>query len=340
MDVSMMKEYILENGYIPVILENSGCHGIKNKGGYITCANPDGDNLNAVTVYLNPNLTAINYTRSINSDKNSHDIFDLIGFYLNLNFFETVKRICDWIELDYYKDWEEDLSESLRITKMLLEMNNGGEIEDEDIKLKPISEKILTYYYPYVNDYFMRDNISYSTQRKFEIGYDDFTDRITIPIRDELGNLVGVKGRILKKELAPNDQKYLYIEKCRRSQILYGLNISYPYIRREKCVFICESEKGVMQLYDMGIYNSVATGGKKVSQVQIDKLSRLCAALIFCFDKDVGQSEIGELAGRFIENIEIYALIDSGNILDDKESPTDNPQKFRLLVEKNKFKIR
>ena len=335
-----MKEYILDNGYIPFILEKMCCHHIKEKGEYITCGNPDGDNVNSVTVYLNANLTVVNYTRSLNCEKKSHDIFDLAGFYLNLNFFETVKQICDWIDLDYYKDWDEDLPESLSITKMLMEMNSGEEIEDEDIALKPIPETILSYYYPYVNDFFADDNISYSTQRVFEVGYDDFTNRITIPIRDELGNLVGVKGRLLKRKLDDNDLKYLYIEKCCRSQILYGLHLAYPYIQREKCVYICESEKGVMQLYDMGFYNSVATGGKKVSQAQIDKLSRLCVPLVFCFDKDVERSEIEELADRFIENIDIYALIDSDNILDEKESPTDNPQKFKQINERYKYKIR
>lgn len=340
MDIHLMKEYILDNGYIPFILEKMCCHHIKEKGEYITCGNPDGDNVNSVTVYLNANLTVVNYTRSLNCKKKSHDIFDLAGFYLNLNFFETVKQICDWIDLDYYKDWDEDLPESLSITKMLMEMNSGEEIEDEDIALKPIPESILSYYYPYVNDLFADDNISYSTQRVFEVGYDDFTNRITIPIRDELGNLVGVKGRLLKRKLDDNDLKYLYIEKCCRSQILYGLHLAYPYIQREKCVYICESEKGVMQLYDMGFYNSVATGGKKVSQAQIDKLSRLCVPLVFCFDKDVERSEIEELANRFIENIDIYALIDSDNILDEKESPTDNPQKFKQINERYKYKIR
>lgn len=340
MDIQLMKEYISDNNYIPFILEKLGCHHIKEKGEYITCGNPDGDNINSVTVYLNSNLTVINYTRSLNSEKKSHDIFDLAGFYLNLNFFETVKKICDWIDLDYYKDWNEDLPESLLITKMLMEMNSENEIEDEDMALKPIAETILSYYYPYVNDLFADDNISYSTQRKFEVGYDDYTNRITIPIRDELGNLVGVKGRLLKKELEPDDVKYLYIEKCSRSQILYGLYLAYPHIQHEKCVYICESEKGVMQLYEMGFYNAVATGGKKVSQAQIDKLSRLCVPLIFCFDKDVDQSEIDELADRFIENIDIYALIDKDNILDCKESPTDDPQKFKRLNEQNKYKIK
>ncbi len=340
MDISAMKEYILENDYVPVILEQLGCHHIKDKGDYISCGNPDGDNNGACVVYLDTNLTVVNYTRTLNAAKKSHDIFDLAEFYLKINFFEALKKLCDWCDLDYYKDWNEDLPESLRITKMLMELNNSVDTEEDNSPLKPIPEHILSYYYPYVNDMFAKDHISYRTQRLFEIGYDDQTNRITIPIRDELNNLVGVKGRLFKEQLDEDDLKYLYIEPCNRSKILYGLNLAYPYIMQKKCVYVCESEKGVMQLFDMGIYNAVATGGKRVSQAQIDMLSRLCVDIIFCFDADVEQSEIEELADRFIESINIYALIDKDNILDEKESPTDNPDKFKILDNNNKYKIK
>lgn len=95
-----------------------------------------------------------------------------------------------------------------------------------------------------------------------------------------------------------------------------------------------------MQLWSMGIRNCVATGGKKVSQAQIDMLSRLCVKIIFCFDKDVEQSEIEELADRFIESVNIYALIDKDNILDKKESPSDVPDKFKKLLSDNKYLIK
>ena len=338
MDILAMKEYILENEYVPEILERLGCHHIKNKGDYYTCGNPDGDNPNAVTVYLNTNLTVVNYTRSLNS-KQHHDIFDLAEFYLGINFFEAVKQLCDWCDLDYYKDWDEDLPESLKVTKMLLELNCGVDSEDDTAPLKPIPEKILSYYYPYVNDMFKNDNISYEVQRIFEVGYDDFTNRITIPIRDELNTLVGVKGRLFKDKLDEDDLKYLYIEPCNRSRVLFGLNLALPYILKEQRVYVVESEKGVMQLWSMGICNCVATGGKKVSQAQIDMLSRLCVEIVFCFDKDVEQSEIEELADRFIESVKIYALIDKKNILGEKESPSDNPDKFEKLLSENKYRI-
>lgn len=335
-----MKEYILENNYAPVILEKLGCHHIKDKGDYITCGNPDGDNNSSVTLYLNTNLTVVNYTRTLNINKKSHDIFDLAEFYLNVNFFEAVKQLCDWCDLDYYKDWNEDLPESLRITKLLMELDNTTSIDDDNTPLKPIPDHVLSYYYPYVNDMFKNDGISYEIQRLFEIGYDDQTNRITIPIRDELNNLVGIKGRLFKKELKEDDLKYLYIEPCNRSKILYGLNVALPYIQQKGYVYVVESEKGVMQLWSMGIYNCVATGGKKVSQYQIDMLSRLCVDIIFCFDKDVEQMELEELADRFIESVNIYAIIDKNNILEEKESPSDNPDKFVELERNNKYKIK
>lgn len=335
-----MKEYILENNYAPVILEKLGCHHIKDKGDYITCGNPDGDNNSSVTLYLNTNLTVVNYTRTLNINKKSHDIFDLAEFYLNVNFFEAVKQLCDWCDLDYYKDWNEDLPESLRITKLLVELDNATSIDDDNTPLKPIPDHVLSYYYPYVNDMFKNDGISYEIQRLFEIGYDDQTNRITIPIRDELNNLVGVKGRLFKKELKEDDLKYLYIEPCNRSKILYGLNVALPYIQQKGYVYAVESEKGVMQLWSMGIYNCVATGGKKVSQYQIDMLSRLCVDIILCFDKDVEQTELEELADRFIESVNIYAIIDKNNILEEKESPSDNPDKFVELERNNKYKIK
>ena len=308
MDIAAMKEYILENNYAPDILEKLGCHHIKDKGDYLSCSNPDGDNTSAVTLYLNTNLTVVNYTRTLNPNKKSHDIFDLVEFYLKINFFEAVKQLCDWCDLDYYKDWNEDIPESLKITKMLMELDGSTFIEEDNSPLKPIPEHILTYYYPYVNDMFAKDNISYKTQ--------------------------------FKEHLDENDLKYLYIEPVNRSKILYGLNLTLPFILQAKCVYVVESEKAVMQLWDMGICNVVATGGKKVSQTQIDMLSRLCVDIIFCFDKDVEQKELEEIAEKFIESINIYCLLDKDDVLEEKESPSDSPVKFKHLFENNKYKIK
>ena len=341
MDIEILKEHILENNFIPTILEELGCHHIRKKDGYFQCANPDGDNTTAVCVYENTNLTTINYTRDISNGKNIHtDLISLVEFYKNETFPYAVKWICDVLDIDYYSNLDEDLPKSLQLTKMLVEMQSVDTESETEKPLKPISEKILSYFKPYVNDMFNEDGVSYETQAEFEIGYDEFTNRITIPIRDDLGNLVGVKARYFYRQVPEDEQKFMYIEKCARSQILYGLYKTINFIQRSQRVFVTEAEKGVQQLYDKGYFESVATGGSKISKSQIDKLTRLCVPIIFVFDKDITKEELDNIASRFIDGTEVYALIDTIGILNEKESPTDNISKFEQLLEKCMYRLK
>lgn len=336
MDIPVLKEKILENNYVPIILEELGCHHISKKTEWYQCANPDGDNNSAITIYLNEGLVTVDYTRDI-SKKSVADIFDLVQFFQNCTFYEAICKVCNWCNIDYYTDDYDDLPESLKFTKLIEEMASGDSDYDEMKPIKPISEKILSYYLPFVNDFFLKDNISYETQLLFEIGYDDCCNRITIPVRDEFGTLVGVKGRLFlyNEEMTEEEQrvKYLYLEHCNRAKILYGLYLSEKYIKQSDSVYVVEAEKGVMQLWTMGIKNCVATCGKKITQYQIDMLTRLCSHIVFCFDKDVQNDELNDIADKFIDCIEISAIVDSENILDSKESPTDDPQKFKKLNE-------
>ena len=341
MDIEILKEHILENNFIPTILEELGCHHIRKKDGYFQCANPDGDNVTAVCVYENTNLTTINYTRDISNGKNIHtDLISLVEFYKNETFPYAVKWICDVLDIDYYSNLDEDLPKSLQLTKMLIEMQSVDTEAETEKPLKPIPEKILSYFKPYVNDMFNEDGVSYETQAEFEIGYDEFTNRITIPIRDDLGNLVGVKARYFYRQVPEDEQKFMYIEKCARSQILYGLYKTINFIKKAQRVFVTEAEKGVQQLYDKGYFEAVATGGSKISKSQIDKLTRLCVPIIFVFDKDITKEELDDIASRFIDGTEVYALIDTIGILNEKESPTDNISKFEQLLDKCMYRLK
>ena len=341
MDIELLKEHILENNFIPTILEELGCHHIRQKDGYIQCANPDGDNATAVCVYENTNLTTVNYTRDIANGKNfSTDLISLVEFYKQLSFPYAVKWLCDILDIDYYSNLDEELPKSLQLTKMLLEMQVSDSDTEEEKPLKPISEKILLYYKPYVNEMFKEDGVGYETQVEFEIGYDESTDRITIPIRDDLGNLVGVKARYFYRDVPDGENKFTYIERCAKSQLLYGLYKTIGYIKNKQRVFVTEAEKGVQQLFDKGYCETVSTGGSKVTKCQIDKLTRLCVPVIFVFDKDVDKNQLENIASRFVDGVEVYALIDTIGILNDKESPTDNIEKFEQLLKNCIYKLK
>lgn len=341
MDIEALKEHILENDLIEKVLEALGCHHIRKKDGFVQAANPDGDNTSAVCVYENTNLTTINYTRDITNGRKGSDIISLVEFYRKESFPYAVKWICDALDIDYYSNFDDNLPESLNLTKMLLQMQiSDDNVIEEEKPLKPIPEKILSYYRPYVNQMFFDDGVDYETQQEFEIGYDEESERITIPIRDDIGNLVGIKGRYFFRDIPDGIMKFIYLEKCARSQILYGLYKTINFIKERKRVFVVEAEKGVQQLWSAGYCEAVATGGKKITKCQIDKLTRLCVKIIFVFDKDVEKEELEEIAGRFIEEAEIYALIDKNNILEEKQSPTDNIKKFEKLLHENIYKLR
>lgn len=341
MDVRELKNYIYDNGYVEQILESIGCHHIKYhaSSSYWTCANPDGDNQSAIVTYNSEALMCVNYTRQMVKNNRATDIVDLVCFTQHLSFPEGMKFLCEQIGVSYYHDFEEDIPESFKILKMIEEMNQNN-IEEKEKPLIPISEHILSYYKPFVNALFYEDHIDYQTQKEFEVGYDGDSNRYTIPIRSELGDLVGVKGRHFDRNVPKGECKYIYLEPCAKSKILYGLYKTMPYIKRTGKVYVAESEKAVMQLWSYGYRNAVSTGGKELSQYQIQLIVRLGVEIILALDKDVEKTEIEELSSRFPDGISIYYIYDEDGILDEKESPTDNPDKWEHLVKNNIYKIR
>lgn len=342
MKSSDLKEYIINNECVDTILEELGCKNItphvgSDSDSYYTCANPDGNNKNAVIVYLNENLTTINYTRNIIKDKRIADIFDLVSFYNDCSFPESLRYVHNILGLDYYKE-PDDIPESLQILKMLRDMSIGDD-EEDDCSVKPISEDILGYYLPYGSKMWEDSNVSLETQRLFELSFDSCTNSVAIPIRDELGTLVAVKARRLEYNPDIGESKYFFLEPGPKSLILYGLYQNLKSIQEQGVVYVGESEKFVHQLYDMGYYG-VSTGGSKVSKRQVEMLTRLGVKIVFCFDKDILEEDLQHIACQFMNGVDIYAIIDRDNILNEKESPSDNPQRWCHLVKNNVYKIK
>ena len=336
MDIRDLKEEILNRDLLPDILSEIGCHHIQDRGDYYTCGNKDGDNPRSIVVYKNEYISCTNYTRQITQNGRSADIFDLISYVEDCSFAEAMKFVCGVAGIDYYGE-REDLPESLQILRMLKDMSINDNDEDSS-PVKPISEKILSYYLSYPNNMFENDGIALEVQQEFEVGYDPQSNYITIPIRDSLGTLCGVKGRYYGE---PDElhTKYTYLEKCNKSKILYGHWQNREHIKNNKFIYIVESEKAVQQLAAMGVRNVVSTGGKTISKTQVELIIRTGCTPIFAYDKDVQEDELQEIASMFMDGISIYAFIDKDNILDEKESPSDNSKKWNCLVKNNIYKI-
>lgn len=350
MDIRDLKEEIINKELLPDILSELGCHHIVDRGDYIQCGNKDGDNPRSIVVYKNEYISCTDYTRQITKNGRAADIFDLISYFEDCSFAEAMRFVCDIAGIDYYGE-REDEPESLQILRMLRDMmSNDG---DEDATpIKPIPEQVLSYYLPYGNIMFEDDGISLETQKEWEISFDPQTNSICIPIRDELGTLIAVKARRFKytssipierrrfsDELGEDESKYFFLEPGAKSQVLFGLYKNIKAIQQQGVVYVGESEKFTLQLYDMGYYG-VSTGGSKVSKRQIEMLTRLGVKIVFCFDKDISEEELQDIVSGFIDGIPVYAIVDKDNILNEKESPSDDINKWIYLVKNNIYQIR
>lgn len=328
-----LKEYIFEHECVEQILYAIGCHAIVRHKDYITCANKTGDNKQAIVIYLNASLVCINYTRQMSKTKRDFDVLDLVSYNMDFTFPETLKFVCNLLNLDYYSEIEEPC-ESLQILKWLKDMSTE---EEKDEPVKPIPEDILKYYLPYGNAMFEKDGISLQVQKEFGIGYDPQTNRITIPIRTPIGDLCGVKGRFFGQpdELHP---KYLYIEPTTKQNLLFGLYENREHIKNSSHIFIFEAEKSVLQCASHGVHNCVALGGKSISKTQAELIVRTGCVPVLALDKGIDIDEIKSVLSVFPENISAYYIYDSDGVLIDKQSPVDDWSKWNVLIKNNIYK--
>ena len=331
MDAQAIKDYIFSNDKMEVVLENLGMHHIQwhNRREYITCGMPDGDNPSSTVVYCDNNFLLVKaYTRDIVDPYGISDIISLVSFIKGTIFTQSISWLCDLFGLDYYSN---DSFQDFAIDYMSKNKDMA------EIQLKPIPEETLKAYLPWDNTIFYEDNIDWETQAEFELGLDVFSHRITIPIRDEMGRLVGVKGRRAWDVVDEWNPKYIYLHQCAKSRICYGLYKTLPYIKESNEIIVCESEKGVMQLWSYGYRNCVAVGGHSISQQQQDLIIQSGAAtVVIAFDKDVDEETIRREADKLSLYRRVEYILDFNNILNNKESPMDNPNKWIDLYEKNR----
>ena len=346
-----IKQHIYENSMIEPILDELGMHHIKwhSNNSYVTCGVPNGDNPHSTTVYNNNFLNVVAYTRDIIDSNGISDIISLVMYIRKYNFRQSLQWICRIVGLTEVDT--EDMKKQKNSADIISEIKKLYEkYRENEQPLQPIDENNLVPYHKMSFQQFYDDNISDETQIEFELGLDLSLDyngfprhRIAIPIRDETGALVGIKGRILnnvyfhgkcidKIREEENEPKYIYMYPCEKSKVLYGLYKTKPYIQNKKEVIICESEKGVMQLWSYGFKNGVGIGGHSLSISQIKKLLKLNVDITIAFDKDVAESEILQECMKLSKNKnKIFYIYDTSDLLESKESPMDNPKKWKKL---------
>jgi len=122
-------------------------------------------------------------------------------------------------------------------------------------------------------------------QNEQGLRYDRFRERITFPIYNQRGRIIGFGGRVIGK----GQPKYLNspeTELFHKGSELYGLWENRQGIRKAATVLVVEGYMDVVSLARYGIDYAVATLGTATTVDHINKLVKVTNRIVFCFDGD------------------------------------------------------
>jgi DNA primase len=121
--------------------------------------------------------------------------------------------------------------------------------------------------------------------------YDGYRNRITIPIRNHYGRLLGFGGRILPDQSVDqtNDAKYINPPDSKfyhKDKLLFGLNKARKAISENEFAILVEGYFDVISLHGVGVENAVASCGTAFTINQAKLLKKYCNHLVIAFDSD------------------------------------------------------
>ncbi|HVM98358.1 MAG TPA: DNA primase, partial [Candidatus Acidoferrales bacterium] len=137
--------------------------------------------------------------------------------------------------------------------------------------------------------------------------YDRLWDRVTFPIRDVGGRIVGFGGRTLGN----NHPKYLNSPESalfHKGEVLYGLFEARQAIRQAERVVIVEGYLDVLALVEAGIDFAVASLGTALGAGQLQLAKRFAPEVIAFFDGDRAGQNAAVRAFRVCADSDVWGL--------------------------------
>lgn len=137
------------------------------------------------------------------------------------------------------------------------------------------------------------------TLRHFEVGVDNAACRITFPIRNIYGELVGVSGRAMYEGVEPRYKVYSakdlrrynvpleYTAQDIKSATFWHAHLVYPIcFRSREPIVLCEGFKAAMWVWQSGYHNVVAMIGAYLSRYQASLLAQTQSKVILFLDNN------------------------------------------------------
>lgn len=207
---------------------------------------------------------------------------------IEFNFKEEVKQV----NTNIYK-WQNSL---LKYTKN----------KNKNIELRVYNKRILNYFPKIYHTDWIDYGISEEVLDKYNIGWYNYKQQITIPCYRQNGDLIGIRIRNMNPEI---DIKYIPLQlldgtefNFPTNEVFYGENFNWINVQRTKSVILVESEKTVMKYESWyGAKNNICLGlyGSVLSNAKLRKLlSWNCETFYICLDSDFESIEYSNNDGK------------------------------------------
>ncbi len=168
--------------------------------------------------------------------------------------------------------------------------------------------------------------------------YDRFRNRLTFPIIDVRGNVIGFGGRVLddSKPKYLNSNETLVFNKRKN---LFGLNFAKK--TKQPYLILVEGNIDVVTLHQYGFDNAVASLGTSLTEEQVTLLSRYTEQVVLTYDGDEAGQRAAQRAIPMLEKAGIQV-----KVLQMKEAKDPDEflhkfgaDKFRLLLEDSSNRV-
>ena len=323
MDIYGLKNYIINNPhYIELVLEKAGFWYIEDndKRNEVRCARQEGRNPTSVRV----NKTTLSATCFSTNLKG--DLITLVQSKLNTTFHQTIKKITELVNFKHEVQEEYKLPFGgfyKKISKLR---------SDDELDIEIYSEDILNRFESIPNMLFYEDGILPQVQLKYNIGYDSVSRRITVPWYALDGSgLCGVMGRLNKRDVEDDENKWYPIIPFPKSKTIYGYVENYNNIQEKGIVMLGESEKHTLALSSKGLDVGLSLGGSFLSDTQANHIKSMFPnTIIVMMDEGLERDHSHDIAAKlksdkFYKN-KVGYIYDKNNLYlpkDSKLAPAD-----------------
>lgn len=314
------------------LIESLGYDDIRDCGDNFRFKNLDGDSANAIAFYKTGYF--VNFTRGLRGDA-----FAFVMYAKQCNFVTALNYIVETLHLD-----KEALNKEIVLPfggfyrKLIRDQN------EPEANMKTYDESILGEYHGMYNEMFFKDGISFCTQAKYNVGYDVWSNRITIPEYTFDGQLCGIMGR-LNDSKCEHEERWLPLIPCSRNLTLFGYHRNYKYIQKKSMAVIFESEKSTMQMNTFGSRIALSSCGCHLSNTQVRYLKALMInRIVLAYDEGLEEEYIRNEAmklkmnNHLIQNKVGYIFDKDHDILPkgSKASPSDLGKEMFVELMKKK----